>query len=400
MAEPISTTYRVTVRDHITDIGRERWDTLKGPSYVFSYDWLRARSDFVRGRPRFFLVENSAGRPVLAVPAFLTDQTSHPSYDLARVLELDDLDEEGADAGTGDPSAVKRLRLILQTHVAEVRPSIVVCAPALFGGARYDPMLTAEEQRAAAETVVAAVEAQAARDGASTVAWLYLLEGDDPVLEAALQARGYTGTVTGADAHLTIKWRSMEEYFASFPGNRRKAFPKEMSAFARAGVTVEVCGAEALDRELAGLELQWRQKYGRIATLDETLGYYRGLREHVGKRLLVFVGRRDGKAVGFTTFLDDGSTWWARFGGSDYASGVPFNYFNIVFYHPIRVAIERGVGTIAFSRTAYETKRSRGCVLRNLVAYTRLREDSAVLPDLRLLDQVQRSRFARINQTP
>ncbi|CAM5645144.1 hypothetical protein SFUMM280S_06104 [Streptomyces fumanus] len=36
-------------------------------------------------------------------------------------------------------------------------------------------------------------------------------------------------------------------------------------------------------------------------------------------------------------------------------------YFNLLFYHPIELAIGEGVSSISYSMGSYETKCSRGC---------------------------------------
>jgi predicted N-acyltransferase len=392
--------FKVQAHSDIAGISRDWWESLTHPSIYLSYDWLRARSSMVRGQPRFFTVSDSAGRAVLAVPCYLTDNSSHPGYDLARVLEMDDIDDAAVAAFPDAAAALARLRAHVASHPQLVRPAIVASTPGLMGGVSYAPQLSRDARGAAFDAAVIAIEEQAAAESASTVGWLYFLEGADEVVDQVLRERRYTSVVMGADCYLPIVWKSIGEYFASFPGNRRNTLRQEMQACEKAGVRVEVHDASVLGPELAELELQWRHKYGRHATLSETLASYEALRNHVGRGLLVFVARLGGRAVGFTTFLDDGPVWWTRFLGLDYTAGSLFLYFNLLFYHPIQAAIARGVTCIAYSRSSYETKRRRGCSLRNFLAYARLPEDSVLRPDLTIVDNLQRRRFARIAATP
>src|SRR4051794_15501650 len=111
MSEPTSSGMRVEVHRDIDSIGRARWETLVHPSFYLSYDWLRARSSMIRGQPRFFVVVDASGTPLVAAPAYVTDHASHPGYDVARVLEMDDLEAPAiAELPADEASVVARLR--------------------------------------------------------------------------------------------------------------------------------------------------------------------------------------------------------------------------------------------------------------------------------------------------
>ena len=108
--------------------------------------------------------------------------------------------------------------------------------------------------------------------------------------------------------------------------------------------------------------------------------------------------RQAGRAVGFMTFIEEGPVWWGRFPGFDYSVAPQvYLYFNLLFYHPIQLAINRGITSLAYSMGSYETKCSRGCSLRNFLAYVRVPDD-AVRSHLAVIDRVQRRRFERIGR--
>ncbi|QKV96406.1 GNAT family N-acetyltransferase [Streptomyces sp. NA02950] len=335
------------------------------------------------------------GEAVLGAPAFLTDSDSHPGYDPARFLVMDDIPEEDVAAEPGGAAALARLRGRLRT--LESRPSVVSGSPGRMGGVSYAGTLSPRERADALGLATDALERQAEAASAELVCWVYFIEDADATVDTVLRERGYTRVSVGADCHLPITWDSFDGYLRGFSAKRRWSIQREVRGFAEAGVTVERHGAEALGPELAGLELQWRRKYGRKADLEATVADYRELREHVGDAMTVFVARRQGRALGFVTFIEDGPVWWARFPGFDYSAGSDiYLYFNLLFYHPIQVAISEGISSISYSMGSYETKCSRGCAPRHLLAYVRTAGDAGLAADLEVADRIQHRRFDRI----
>lgn len=380
-------------------VGRDRWDSLVHPSVYLSYDWLQARSRTIKGHPRFILVSAPNGEALLAAPSYLTDASSHPGYDPGRVLAMDDLEVADVEPEPNGMRALYTLRAQLQRQAGALRPAIVVSAPGRLGGVSYAAGLVGEVKRQAVQAAVAVAERQADADSARTVCWLYFVEGADEILNEVLCGHGYARVVVDAEAYLPVAWDNFGGYLATFDSRHRIKIRHEMAALAAAGVRVDLRGPEVLGPDLAKLEIQWRRKYGRKASLEETLADYASLREHVAPALRVFVATQAGRAVGFTTFLEDRGTWYARFGGFDYSAGKLYLYFNLLFYHPLQAAIERGISCVRYSLKAYESKRSRGCSLRNVLAYVRVPHGLPLDPHLGVLDRAQRRRFAAIAAT-
>lgn len=385
----------VHIEFDLAAIDRDVWDALDHPTPYLSYDWLRARSRVIHGRPRFIVVSSTEGTPLVAVPAYLVDQTSHPGYDPARVLRADDLTDADVAPEPGGQRILSDFRALLP-QVAY--PALVVAAPGRSGGISYRSGLDESTREAAALAAADAIDRQAVTDSASMICWLYFGEGDDDVLDRVLSDRGYMRCVVGAECYLPLVWDSFDGYVDSFKPKRRRLIRHEVAALAAAGGRVDLHGAEALGPELAALELQWRSKYGRAANQADTLADYAELQRHFGRGLRVFVASRAGRALGFTVFLERNETWYSRFGGFDYSAEKLYLYFNLLFYHPLQAALDRGITCIRHSVGAYETKRSRGCLLRNVLAYVRPNTSAAafVSAGLEVIDRSQRSRFARI----
>ncbi|MBJ6766053.1 GNAT family N-acetyltransferase [Myxococcaceae bacterium JPH2] len=374
------------------------WDRLVHPSLYLSSDWLRARSRTLKAAERFILVTGEDGSPLLSTPSYLVDGKSHPGFDPARVLEIGDLADADLASQPDDLQALTRLRAELRQRGAEWTPSLVMGAPGRYGGVSYAPGINGDLARPALRAAVDAIERQAKEDHAKSIAWLYFLEDEDPWLAAMLRERGYLNVVVESECYLPITWSTFDGYLASFKAEGRKKIRNEMAALSDAGATIELHGEEALGPELAALERKWRVKYGRSPTIPEILADYEELRSFLGRSLRVFVAKKDGRALGFTVFLEQGDTWYARFGGFDYDAGNLFLYFNLLFYKPIQAMIERGVKCGRYSLKSYQAKRSRGCQLSNVLAFVRPPPGWEGLPGaVELINRVQRARFAAVS---
>src|SRR5262249_39248142 len=144
-----SSTWHRRVEEDLGAIDRDAWEELDHPSPQLSYDWLRARSGTIRGRPRFVLVSTTRGGPIVGVASYVVDGASHPGYDPALLLAVDDLPADAVEeAGAGQ--AVRELRAALRSAIP-VHPALVVAAPGRSPGISFRPGLDRDARRAAAE---------------------------------------------------------------------------------------------------------------------------------------------------------------------------------------------------------------------------------------------------------
>ena len=373
------------------------WERLAHPSLYLSSNWLRARSRTIKGAERFVLVTGVEGCPLVGVPAYLIGSSSHPGFNPARVLAIDDLTDAEIESVPGAIDALAELRGMLRQRGGEWTPSLVVSTPGRYGGISYGTGIAADAAHSALVAAVEAVERQARADEARSICWLYFAEDEDPLLAATLHERGYLSVVVDAECYLPLRWDDFQGYLSSFPARYRYKIRHEMAAFDKAGGDVELRGGEALGPDLAQLELKWREKYGRTPPLADIIADYENLRSYLMPNLRVFVATLRGRTVGFTLFLQHEDIWYARFGGFDYSVGNLFLYFNLLFYRPIQFFVERGVRLVHYSLKSYQAKASRGCLLKNVIAYVRPPEGWTHVGDLlEIVDRAQRFRFDTI----
>lgn len=377
----------------------EIWDSLDHPSLYLSSDWLRARSRTIKAAERFILMSTADGEPIIGLPGFLVDSSSHPGFIPSRVLSMDDLPDSVAESLPGGVEALAELRAALRQRADDWTPAFVISAPGRYGNLSYKPGLDLEFKQKALAATIKTVAAQAMEDHARSICWLYFGEDEDPLLADMLHDCGYLSVVVDAECYLRIRWENFNDYLSSFNAKDRWKIKYQMRALDKAGIKVDLHDGEVLGRELAALERQWREKYGRTPSLDEIIEDYENLRSLLARQLRVFVATLGGRPIGFTVFLAQGDTWYARFGGFDYSVGNLFLYFNLLFYRPIQFFIERGVRCVHYSLKSHEAKVKRGCQLSNVIAYVRRPGGwSRVDGLLAIIDRLQRRRFDGITR--
>jgi predicted N-acyltransferase len=379
----------------LATVGKNGWDQLTHPSIYNSYDWLTARSRFIAGTPKFIFVTANSNTPIAGFPCYLVGENSHPGYEPIGLLTDEGLLHGATDVEAGD---IYRLRDTLRLRMSECRPAIAVTAPGRAGGISYSKHISPRTRRRVAELAVAAAEREAGAEGARTVSWMYILEGQDDALDEVLRDRGYASVVMGAECYMPVTWSSFDDYLFSFRSTHRNKIRREMAALIAADVRVDEHGGEILGPDLARLEQQWRAKYGRVSSISAILDEYTGMRHHMDNRLHVFTASRNNRFLGFTTFLANGDVWYAGLGGFDYSATDLFLYYNLLFYYPLQSAIRQGVSCIRYTQKSYEAKRSRGCLLRNILTFIRLpgHLSGPLQPYFDAVDRIQRERFARI----
>jgi hypothetical protein len=320
------------------------WRT--GPASVtFSRAWWSLNELALHARPLYLVIDDRAG-PCGIAPFMRVDGDTFESFVPTRLLArlLQD---------SPDPGAAEAL--------AAAPAEALVCA-APFG---FESPLQAAPA-AWIDRVAELAEAEAARRGLGTVAFLYLEDRDDDACRA-LARRGYVTSVLDASAVIEIDpaWADLDGYFRAMP--RGRDHRREQRRFAEAGYQIE-WHRGAPDRVVAAaarLEAEHLQRKGHEFSGDELLAWYARVVETLGPRA-VFVTASRGASDSidaFVLFLDDDRRLVAKTGGfvrRDYL------YFNVYFYEPVRHALAHGIRELEYGLAASEAKRSRGAHGRRL----------------------------------
>lgn len=338
---------------------RPAWDAL-GPPRSFYLDgaWMAAMSSTVSDRPRVVLATGSGGRPLAGFPVHVQTASSYGLYDPWK-----------AAGGGHEPD-----------WAAPLRPVLTSVAPGFEGGVRWAAGVDADPAAAAAALgdALDAADALAADAGAAATAFLYVPEGEDPVLEAVLARRGWLAATVAADARLAVDWATFDDYVASRPKQRRATVRGETRRFREAGFEVEAGGVELLTDDLAPLHAAWRGRHGPAPDPEDLRALYAAVRAAVGPAMRMFVARLDGRPVAFSQFYEHGGVLYSRALGFDYgAVEGAFAYFNMIFYEPVRWAVAAGVSEVRYSMGSTDAKVARGCRLVPLRLHARLLDEGS-----------------------
>jgi len=359
----------------IEAIGERAWQaTARHRSFFLSYPWLRGAERTLTPEPRYLSLRHADGELVACVPAqHVEPGRSYFYYDLPRMLS--DAESVAELAPFLTPAQFARLTAVatlLREGAGRSYPALLAVANGMTAGLCVRPDLPGRSRAAVADAAVAALVDRAGTLAAPVTGFLYLATEDEPELTTSLASAGFVRGTVAAECVLPIRFGSFDEYTASFGKKRRYAIKREVAAFERAGLRMEVRDATALGLEIAELQAQLRAKYGHPGDVAGVLRSYDRMREHLGRHIRVFVALRGDRAVGFVLVLVDGEHYYTKSIGFDYTSlGDDFCYFTVLFYEPIRRAIASGIRSIHYGVDSYGAKTARGCRLRLLDAAMR-----------------------------
>ena len=128
------------------------------------------------------------------------------------------------------------------------------------------------------------------------------------------------------------------------------------------------------------------------------------LAESLGKNVRFLVAEREQQVLGAVVFAWTGSQGYVVFPGLiAKADRAGLAYFNLVFYEPIRLAIELGLESLAYGNAAFEAKIRRGCTVRETCLFFRPRSSvvrTALQAPLAVHRRLLQRKYASILQAP
>ena len=325
----------MTVERDTERLDLRRWDALPPPGGFYATSpWLRHAERTARVRPYYLI----ASQWRAAMPAY-------------------PLDGE-------DPYALCRADVVLGQITGKTLPTDALL-PVLACGAR-NPGYTfiASGQRAEQAIVAEFVresEGLAHEAGLKAVSYLYV-HRDDTALEQELAGAGYVGFPGKAAYSLDVP-PSFDDYLSRFNSHRRRTIKQEIRQLTEAGVAYRVEPLTSdLAARLAPMEAQLFARHGTPGN-ERTLGaMMTSLAENLAGNAEVMLAELNGKICGFAVLLSTENELYGRDIGYDYqVKGRLPVYFGVAYYEAIRLAQQRGLGTLYVGTGTGEAKLSRGC---------------------------------------
>jgi hypothetical protein len=397
-----------TVAAAIADLDPTEIDAITtGRSFWASRRWLLCAERLPGHRFLYLTVRDGTGRLMAFMPVqYVTDANTPDFYDPPGMI--------AAGAVFGDPNKLdedERRRLAYaqrEVKREELYPSLVGATPNSCCPLAFDETLDTAERWTVAGAVVDLFERLSTELECRTRAILYLYSESDPhtiwPLVGRCEMAGYQPVTLGADCVLEVKWSTLEEYVASFRSSRGIAIRRERRDFMASGLVVrQHRGPAAIDiDQFVDMQESLLRKYGAQAVDRPRLAAtWRALRASLGDELVIFTAERDGQVIGFILFCEYENALYARATGFRHTDlgKTDFCYFNLLYYEPLRWAMERGIKRIHYGFAAYEAKIRRGCEPHVAMGYLRVDGPHTLAATIasRLLSTAEKRRIEAIN---
>ncbi|MEV4628240.1 GNAT family N-acetyltransferase [Micromonospora sp. NPDC049523] len=327
----------------VANVGQAAWDAMAaGAPLQQSYGYLRTVEVVPGAATEYLVVTDGAGRALAALPTYLP-------------AALDVLPGLAADWPMGHTAPAAQWRDALLAGVGHGYRSTLIVHPAL----------TVAERSAALRLLHRAAHDRRREIGASALLYRHVIDEALPDMRDA--APDLTPVVESAEAYLPVPGPAWSDYLAACPYRRRLNIRREQAAFEASKLTLERGRLGDHWRRLAGLSAQVFQRYGAVGAEGKRLTRYRRMVEHWSPDLTVLLLRDTSGIVGFSSLVPwDGDLYVLDYGLDYDRAGAHAEYFQLVYYEPLRIAAAAGLQRVQLGKSALQAKRLRGAVVTPL----------------------------------
>ncbi|HEU4322799.1 MAG TPA: GNAT family N-acetyltransferase [Roseiflexaceae bacterium] len=382
-----------------------------GAGIFLDRGWLRLLGAvevpaLARGELRLRYIVARRGSTVVGVCPFLVTRSRsiHYHYSLEKFFFLSWRDE----LARMNPDSAGRIRLLsacvdAYRRLARVAGSgiegwVLAASPLSFRGGMAVMGATREERDGVRQRILQTLQEIAADERLPLC--VYGVEESDTELRQACTSHGLDELFLVYDNVLPTPFKRLDDYFALFPRKRRYNLRQEMRQAESAGFRFErIADFGALGPSFEKLYLATYSKYGEEYFLHPP-SFWEALPRHAGSRAEAIVAYKDSQPLGFVLLLHKGDTLWPyRVGRAEGGEKELPIYFNLVFYEPLKRAIELGTRRLVLGGGAWEAKRHRGTQGLALYSYFRfphLRSRALLKPYLSLFTRISQSELNRV----
>lgn len=165
--------------------------------------------------------------------------------------------------------------------------------------------------------------------------------------------------------YLPINWHSFEEYLSSLKYKTRKNANREIKKLHKNNIKIDrLTEFKEFSTILSRLSSNLLSRYEEKKTNYYSASFYENLNDNFTKgNAIVFVASKNNKILGYSLFLRKGKNLDGFRCGFDYQiqEKNDYAYFNLVYYSPIKWAIQEGIKKIYYRYTNDKVKIKRGC---------------------------------------
>lgn len=201
-------------------------------------------------------------------------------------------------------------------------------------------------------------------------AFPYVYESDI-LLQKTLRNSGYLKFLRHDTFYMNICWASFEDYLASRKYGIRKDIRREIRKFNQSGLIIETNpNIPQISKKLSILFANWLKKYkSNLSSFDSS--FFADLGIFAGDNIKLFVAKKDCEIIAFCLIFRHKDVADVCMFGTDYSQRTKndFAYFNLVYYEPIKWAIENNIRKIYYGPTAENVKLRFGCTSEKLSSF-------------------------------
>ncbi|HVE87364.1 MAG TPA: peptidogalycan biosysnthesis protein [Myxococcales bacterium] len=369
----MSNGYDTKVVDSLRDISDAELDQVTAGSNLFlDRRWLRIFeavdfSTLVRGEAPLRHVTVRSGDTLVAVCPFLTSRspTIITQYSLEKFFftswkaNLARMNPESASWSRWLARAAEGYRRMARLLRTGVEGWVLAGGPLSFRGGIACRATDPAETRRIHQAVLKALQDVSRAERLPLC--FYCVEAHDP-LRDALREGGFEELFFTFDNRIDTELRDLDEYFDRFPGKPRRHFKYEIRRVESQGYRFQLVSDYAsIAPQIEKFYTATYSKYGEGHPFLPA-DFWRQLQQSLGPRSEAVVAFRGEEPTGFSMLLHKAEEMFVyRIGRPPREDGQePPVYFSLLFYEPIKRAVELKVKRLWLSGGAWEGKRRRG----------------------------------------
>jgi predicted N-acyltransferase len=338
--------FRLGVERTVAAVGADEWNAI-APNLYVSHGWLSVVEERPWADRAYVVARAQDGRPVAGLPLYLWDGRRPPIGP--------------------EPLSLFVEPLLRPASTADFAPVLLIgCHAGYRNELAFDPELPGEARATVLDAMLARADVYGAERGARTRAALFLTPR--AVAELAPRLAGSTALVLWHPmTRLPLRHvASFDDYLAALRPGQRKTVRQEVNRFSRFGLSVATLSlGERLD-DVSALIHNVQRRHATGETADDVAREFALQARHLDGPSRVFFCARERPLGCCVAYVWDGALYARAAGLAERRPTEERVYFNVVYYAPVRHAIESGLEEIWFGPGSYETKAGRGALLEPL----------------------------------
>jgi predicted N-acyltransferase len=334
----------VKIYNKISEINKENWDRLAEDNIFLCYAWLKTFEEAAANPLLPYYITLRDGEEIIAASVCYFEKKKENSRSIDNIL-------------------LGRFIKFKWIKNHSFLPAVMCGSKNGYGSHfLFSKELKENEIISLYDNMIGIIENIAEKNN-SSVCFSNVMDNERALIQI-LSNRGYYETISLPLNYIDIKWSSFDDYKKSVSKEHpsmKKTIPRDINKNRKAGIEIKVLqNTEEHEERLFQLLKMNHDKYN-IYSITLKPDYILKLRENFGSDAVFFTASKGEDIVGVCIELKkNNKAALTRVGIDHEISKSDLTYFNIVFYEPIKNAIEKGIEKIYCGNAFYSMKGRRG----------------------------------------